>query len=103
MCRDEAFRKAHAISNLLSGNTTTRYVVDTTLHSEDITPNRSDGLSTMEYETRYTSTLLQKMLQHEGLNATLHNVASTMTIMMQNVSGDTITGQVGRAGAFVQV
>ena len=43
------------------------------------------------------------MLQHEGLNATLHNIAESLTVMMHNMSNNTITGQVGRAEAFVKV
>lgn len=103
LCENEASRQTAVIATLLSGNKTTMYDVQTRLPISNLTANSSDGISVVPFETDYSSYTFQEMLQHRGLNATLQSVAESLTAMMQNISTDVITGQVGHAQAFVHV
>lgn len=108
MCADEASRQARVIPSLLTGNVTSPFLISGPITypipwSENTTASQNDTTKVSAYDTVYSSYTLKKMLLHEGLNVTLHNIAESLTVMMQNVSTSEVTGQVGRARAFVQV
>ncbi len=95
---------ARVIINLFSGNKTKVYGIKKQLSAENITADSSDGINVVELDTgQYSSYSFEQMLKYRGLNATLQSVAESLTAMMQNMSNDTITGQVGYGQAFVHV
>lgn len=103
LCENEASRQTAVIATLLSGNKTSTYDIQTRLSPSSLTANSSDDISVSELGTDYSSYTFQEMVQHRGLNATVHSIAESLTVMMQNLSTDKITGQVGHTQTIVQV
>jgi hypothetical protein len=104
MCESEALSQADVVRRVVSGNITTSYSLQTRLTPEIITSNTtSDDVSVNAAPPSFSSYTLEQMLRYRGLNATLQNMANSLTVMMQNVSNDSITGQVGHPRAYVHV
>jgi hypothetical protein len=104
MCESEALSQADVVRRVVSGNVTTSYNLQTGLPAENITSNTtSEDVSVNAGPSTYFSYTLEQMLRYRGLNATLHNMANSLTVMMQNVSNDSITGKVGHPRAYVHV
>lgn len=100
---DMTRRIAIVIIDLFSGNKTTyNSIFGKQMLAEYLTAYSSDGINGESGEY-YTSYNFEQMLKYRGLNATLQSVAESLTAMMQNLSNDTITGQVGYGQAFVHV
>lgn len=108
MCEDEASRQKDVILKLLSGDVTSRYVVRAQTPLEVPWPINTTAMANStvqgeDYGAAYSSEIFENILRHESLNATLHGVADSLTSMMQNLSTNSVAGQVGNVTAFVQV